>query len=475
MAATQRSRPAHARRSRTAARNEGPCWDRSQDRRSDATCSESAVAVDGSSVVVGVVVAPVALSNAVDDRRRGRSRRGGCRRRGWHGARRGCRGGVVVGGGGGTVGGVVAGGVVSRRGWRCGGVVVGGVVVGGVVVRRGVSRLGWLSAAGGVVVVVLGTWAAGLGLVVAAWELDMSSNPRARPPATRSGDHRDEDSRSFGHLASFEVVEAGCRVFAAAVSGVGTLIRRRRRKSSFGDVESWSVTASKPFSPPGRMYRSDPTGSIHGAARRTAAAHTAFGQTVIAAPRHRDRLGRGGGGGGGRHRLGRAAGIEGPSCEGDQGDHRTSPVCELGDAWSFGWLASSTPPATWARLTVPSGLGTLASPPGFRTVDGDPGTLAVALVNSVGTYLGYINVTPRQGPETLQDWAAFRLTHLKGDDAVSVHEDAMVQSVRTAAAVRSCVIDDYVTTVGHHQFHEVACYMNQRLRQQRRGRRYSLR
>jgi hypothetical protein len=126
---------------------------------------------------------------------------------------------------------------------------------------------------------------------------------------------------------------------------------------------------------------------------------------------------------------------------------------------SFGWLASTTPPATWSRLTVPSGLGTLPSPPGFRTVDGDPGTLSVALRNSAGTYLGYLNVTPRQGPETLTDWTAFRLTHLRGDAAVSVHEDAMVQSVRTAAAMRSCVIDDYVTTVGHHQFHEVGCYV----------------
>ena len=126
---------------------------------------------------------------------------------------------------------------------------------------------------------------------------------------------------------------------------------------------------------------------------------------------------------------------------------------------SFGWLASTTPPATWFRLTVPSGLGTLSSPPGFRTVDADPGTLSVALLNSAGTYLGYLNVTPRQGPETLQDWPAFRLTHLGEDDAVSVHEDAMVRSVRTAAAVRSCVIDDYVTTVGHHQYHEVACYV----------------
>ena len=101
----------------------------------------------------------------------------------------------------------------------------------------------------------------------------------------------------------------------------------------------------------------------------------------------------------------------------------------------------------------------MSSPPGFRTVHGDPGTLSVALRNSAGTYLGYLNVTPHQGDETLQDWAAFRLTHLLGDDAVSVHEDATVQSVRTATAVRSCVTDDYVTTIGHHHFHEVACYV----------------
>jgi hypothetical protein len=126
---------------------------------------------------------------------------------------------------------------------------------------------------------------------------------------------------------------------------------------------------------------------------------------------------------------------------------------------SFGWLASATPPATWARRTVPSGLGTLSSPPGFRTVHGDPGTLNMALLNSAGTYLGYLNVTPHQGDETLQDWTTFRLTHLRDDDNVSVHEDAAAQSVQTGAAVRSCVVDDYVTTIGHHHFHEVSCYV----------------
>ena len=126
---------------------------------------------------------------------------------------------------------------------------------------------------------------------------------------------------------------------------------------------------------------------------------------------------------------------------------------------SFSWLASTTPPATWARLAVPSGLGTLSSPPGFRPVEGDPGTLSVALRNAAGTYLGYLNVTPRQGDETLQDWPAFRLSHMLDDDAVSDHEDAMVTALRTPTGARSCVTDDYVTTMGHHHFHEVACYV----------------
>ena len=126
---------------------------------------------------------------------------------------------------------------------------------------------------------------------------------------------------------------------------------------------------------------------------------------------------------------------------------------------SFGWLASTTPPPTWTRLAVPSGLGTLSSPPGFRDVETDPGTLSVALRNAVGTYLGYLNVTPHESDETLKDWAQFRLSHLLDDDAVSVHEDARITALRTATGTRSCVTDDYVTTIGHHHFHEVACYV----------------
>jgi hypothetical protein len=124
---------------------------------------------------------------------------------------------------------------------------------------------------------------------------------------------------------------------------------------------------------------------------------------------------------------------------------------------SFGWLTTSTPPASWLRLTVASGLGTLAVPPGYRPVAGDAGTTSVALIGSHGTYLGYLNAAPRQGGERLRGWAGFRLAHLRDDDAASAREHEAVEFVRTGRSIRSCVIDDYVTTVGRHGFHEVAC------------------
>ena len=123
----------------------------------------------------------------------------------------------------------------------------------------------------------------------------------------------------------------------------------------------------------------------------------------------------------------------------------------------FAWLTSTAPPTTWTRLTLPAGLGSLAVPPRFHSVPGDKGTASLAFLGADDTYLGYLNVTPRQGDERLAGWAAFRLAHLRGDGTISATQDGAVQSVRTGQSLRSCVTDDYVTEVGHHRFHEVAC------------------
>jgi hypothetical protein len=77
-------------------------------------------------------------------------------------------------------------------------------------------------------------------------------------------------------------------------------------------------------------------------------------------------------------------------------------------------------------------------PPGWRRIKGDPGTATAALRAGGGRYLGYLNVTPQQGEETLADWRTFRIEHN--------HEDGH----------GSCVKDAYVSGSGVHYI-EIAC------------------
>ncbi len=147
----------------------------------------------------------------------------------------------------------------------------------------------------------------------------------------------------------------------------------------------------------------------------------------------------------------------GPTAKGARASSRAPATGPASLPGPFAWLASTAPPTTWTRLTLPAGLGSLSVPPGFRAVPGDPGTASLALLGSDGTYLGYLNVTPRQGDERLANWAGSRLAHLRGDETISATQDGAVQSVQTENTMRSCVTDDYVTEVGHHHFHEVAC------------------
>jgi hypothetical protein len=128
---------------------------------------------------------------------------------------------------------------------------------------------------------------------------------------------------------------------------------------------------------------------------------------------------------------------------------------------SFAWLEQTSLPRGWTQLDDASSVGSLPVPPGFRAVAGDRGTLTAVLSGPGGAYLGYLNATPRQGGERLQGWPDFRLEHLRDDDARSAREDSAAQGVRTGSALRSCVVDDYVTRVGNHHFHEVACLVVQ--------------
>jgi len=98
----------------------------------------------------------------------------------------------------------------------------------------------------------------------------------------------------------------------------------------------------------------------------------------------------------------------------------------------------------------------LTYPPSFTAVRADPGAVSAALGTSTSRYRAYLNVTPQQGPEQLESFAAFRLDVLDDDD-YSIHEEGAIQSVRFFGGTGSCVTDDYITRVDHNHYREVAC------------------
>ena len=66
----------------------------------------------------------------------------------------------------------------------------------------------------------------------------------------------------------------------------------------------------------------------------------------------------------------------------------------------------------------------MAYPPGWRARAGDRGTASAALLDGDGHYLGYLNLTPRQGAETAANWPSFRLRHNAGEGDRDVTFDA---------------------------------------------------
>jgi hypothetical protein len=119
-------------------------------------------------------------------------------------------------------------------------------------------------------------------------------------------------------------------------------------------------------------------------------------------------------------------------------------------------------PATWRRTTLPGGGAVLAYPPSMRLLSGDPGTVTAGEVTPSGRYLLYLSVTPRQGGETLDDWAGFRLDHQREEEIASVRELSDQTGVRFLGATGTCVTDAYVTKVGAHHLTEIACFVRGR-------------
>jgi hypothetical protein len=75
-----------------------------------------------------------------------------------------------------------------------------------------------------------------------------------------------------------------------------------------------------------------------------------------------------------------------------------------------------------------------------------------------GRYLGYLNLTPRQGDETVANWPSFRVEHNREEGDRAVTPLASATGLRFLTGHGSCVKDAYTTFTGS-RFIEIACFV----------------
>jgi hypothetical protein len=121
----------------------------------------------------------------------------------------------------------------------------------------------------------------------------------------------------------------------------------------------------------------------------------------------------------------------------------------------FAWVTPRPVPKGWSVVQVLTGAQ-LAYPPGWAKTHGDPGTATAALIGARGRYLGYLNVTPRQGAEKLAGWASFRVSHNAEEGDRDVKRLAAGTGLRFLNGTGSCVEDSYTTSIGT-RYTEIAC------------------
>lgn len=124
-------------------------------------------------------------------------------------------------------------------------------------------------------------------------------------------------------------------------------------------------------------------------------------------------------------------------------------------ASAFAWLRPTRTPASWEIATLPTGAS-MALPPGWGLIPGDRGTLSAALLGAHKAFLGYLNLTPRQGDETIADWASFRVQHNAEEGDGDVVTLAATTDQPVGNARWSCVQDTYATMAGT-RYVELAC------------------
>jgi len=125
----------------------------------------------------------------------------------------------------------------------------------------------------------------------------------------------------------------------------------------------------------------------------------------------------------------------------------------------FAWFRPGPAPKDWLRVSLPGQRATLSYPGSLRPMHGDPGTVTVGSTSPSGAVLVYLNVTPRQGDETLRDWPSFRVDHLREEGQAVLRVDGVSPSLSFRGGQGRCVIDSYTTKIHGNHYREIACYI----------------
>jgi len=136
------------------------------------------------------------------------------------------------------------------------------------------------------------------------------------------------------------------------------------------------------------------------------------------------------------------------------GSHGDGGGSQGGDV--FSWLRSTAVPSGWRIRRLPDSPASLAAPPGWHLIRGDPGTATMVIRAPSGHIVGYLNATPREGRESTANWHDFRVDHNREEGDRDVRLLAAASGLRFRSGTGACVIDSYLTSTGA-RYREIAC------------------
>ena len=154
-----------------------------------------------------------------------------------------------------------------------------------------------------------------------------------------------------------------------------------------------------------------------------------------------------------------SAGNPGDQVSSSQASGAGQPSTRPREPAGFGWFGARSTPGGWQRVSLPNGTGVLSYPRSMHALISDQGTVSEGLTTKSGTLLVYLNVTPKQGHETLRDWPGFRVGHLLDDDASGARITGHATGLAFHGGQGSCVLDAYTTKAHANHYREIACFV----------------